>query len=332
MDMGGIRVLSISGGVVVTHTPAEVEALLAGPDALVWVDIPECSDEAVALLTDVLGCHPLAVRDCMQRNRVPRVRIYQHQQLVILHGPERGPSGHVHYLELDQIIGEKYVVTVHGPINPNLSLDVALRETDGVRRRLESGRLRPNSPYDLSYAITSALIHRLEMFIEEITTDVWHLEQRVTGGHMGNPEEFLEELFQARHGLLAVRTMGALGAEVYGRIAALEARVPADDRPLVNDMVDQLNRIRGLADGEREYLQGVIEFYRARAETKMTIAAERLAVIAVVTLPITALSSIYGMNVIVNTHTHVPQLVAILVVMAVMSALLLTWAKRRGWW
>ncbi len=41
---------------------------------------------------------------------------------------------------------------------------------------------------------------------------MWQLEQRVTGGHMGNPEEFLEELFQARHGLLAVRTMGARSA------------------------------------------------------------------------------------------------------------------------
>jgi Mg2+ and Co2+ transporter CorA len=251
---------------------------------------------------------------------------------MILHGPERGPSGHVHYLELDQIIGDRYVVTVHGPINPSLSLEVALRETEGVRRRLESGRLKPDSPYELSYAITSALIHRLEQFIEELTSDVWQLEQRVTGGHMGNPEEFLEELFQARHGLLAVRTMGALGAEVYGRVLALEARVPADDLPLVNDVVDQLNRIRGLADGEREYLQGVIEFYRARAETKMTVAAERLAVIAVVTLPITALSSVYGMNIIVHDRTQVPQLIIVLLIMAVMSAMLLTWAKRRGWW
>jgi Mg2+ and Co2+ transporter CorA len=330
--MASIRVMSLSGGDVEIRAVAEVAGLLAQPDTLVWVDIPECSDEAIALLADVLECHPLAVRDCMQRNRVPRVRIYPHHQLLILHGPERGPSGHIHYLELDQIIGEKYVVTVHGPINPSLSLDVALRETDGVRRRLESGRLRPDSPYELSYAITAALIHRLEGFIEEVTTDVWHLEQRVTSGHMGNPEEFLEELFQARHGLLAVRTMGALGAEVYGRIAALEARIPADDLPLVNDLVDQLSRIRGLADGEREYLQGVIEFYRARAETKMTVAAERLAVIAVVTLPITALSSIYGMNIIVNGRTRVPELVAVLCVMTVMSALLLTWAKRRGWW
>src|SRR4029450_272403 len=125
--------------------------------------------------SDVFECHPLAVRDCMQRNRVPRVRIYPHQQLLILHGPERGPSGHVHYLELDQIIGKKYVVTVHGPINPSVPLEAALRETGSVRRRLEGGRLRPATPYELSHAITSALAHRLEDFIEELTRDVWLL-------------------------------------------------------------------------------------------------------------------------------------------------------------
>jgi magnesium transporter len=330
--MAGMRVLSLTGDKVETHDVSDVEALLKQDDTLVWVDVPECSDEAVRLLTDVLECHPLAVRDCMQRNRVPRVRIYPHQQLLIVHGPERGPSGHVHYIELDQIIGDKYLVTVHGPLNPAVDPAVALRETDAVRRRIESGRLKPDSPFELSYAIITALTHGLESFIEELTRDVWNLEQRVTGGHMGNPEEFLEELFQARHGLLAVRTMGALGAEVYGRIAALESRVPDDDLPLVTDVVDQLTRIRGLADGEREYLQGVIEFYRARAETKMTIAAERLAVIAVVTLPITALSSVYGMNIIVNDRTHVPALIGVLAVMVVMSATLLTWAKRRGWW
>jgi magnesium transporter len=330
--MPGVRVLAVTADGVETHSIMDVERLLLRDDVLIWVDIPECSDEAVTLLADVLRCHPLAVRDCLQRNRVPRVRIYPSQQMLILHGPERGPSGHVHYIELDQIIGDKYLVTVHGPINPAVDLDVALRETEAVRRRIESGRLRPESPLALSYAIISALTHRLEHFIEELTRDVWELEQRVTSGHMGNPEEFLEELFQARHGLLAVRTMGALGAEVSGRLAALGDRLPPADLPLINDVVDQLNRIRGLADGEREYLQGVIEFYRARAETKMTIAAERLAVIAVVTLPITALSSIYGMNIIVNDRTHIPALIEVLAVMVVMSTLLLTWAKRRGWW
>lgn len=75
---------------------------------------------------------------------------------------------------------------------------------------------------------------------------MWSLEQRVTGGHMGQPGEFLKELFQARHGLLAARTMGALGAEVFGRITALGDRIRAADLRLVTDVLDQLSRIRGL--------------------------------------------------------------------------------------
>jgi len=248
-----------------------------------------------------------------------------------LHAPELGNGGHVHYLELDQFVSNRFLVTVHGPVNAAVDLSASLRETSAVARRLEAGKLRPKSPYDLSYAIVSALSRHQEAFVEVLTQQVWQLEQRVTSGHMGDPEKFLDEMFRARHGLLAVRTMAALSIEAYGRMVTFARAVPAEVKPILYDIVDQFERVRSVADGEKEYLQGVIEFYRARAETKMTIAAERLAVIAVVTLPITALSSIYGMNIIVNSATHVAQLIVVLTIMVVMSTLLLVWAKRQGW-
>jgi Mg2+ and Co2+ transporter CorA len=223
-------------------------------------------------------------------------------------------------------------VTVHGPVNPAVDDTVMQRETGAVLARIESNRLSPGSPYELSYAIVSASTRHLEGFVEELTREAWVLEQRVTGGHMGDPQAFLEELFSARHGLLAVRTMAALAHVAYARILAIGRLKRADDQLSMTDIADQFARIQNLADGEREYLQGVIDFYRARAETKMTIAAERLAVIAVVTLPITAVSSVYGMNIIVNDHTLLAQLVVVLAVMAAMSVALLTWAKRQGWW
>jgi magnesium transporter len=64
----------------------------------------------------------------------------------------------------------------------------------------------------------------------------------------------------------------------------------------------------------------------------MTIAAERLALIAVITLPITAVSSLLGMNIIVNDRTNFPLVAVVLVVMAAMSAAVLRWAKRHEWW
>ena len=76
----------------------------------------------------------------------------------------------------------------------------------------------------------------------------------------------------------------------------------------------------------------MIELYQTKVHTKMTVAMERLAVIAAVTLPVTAIASVYGMNVIVNQHTHYPQLVLVLAVMIAISLLLLRWARRQGWW
>jgi magnesium transporter len=311
----------------------DLKALLDGDDGLVWVVIPVCDESAARVLSEVFGFHPRAVRDCAERNRVPKVHVYHDHVFVVLHAPELGRAGHVHYVELDQFIGPRYLVTVHGPLNPAVDPGTALRETGTVLRRLEAGRLHPAGSYELSYAVVAALARRLEEFVAHQTQQVWQLEQRVTSGHLGNPEQFLEEMFEARHGLIAARTMGALSREIYGRLAAIGGRaVPAEARPLLDDIVDQFSRVYALADGQKEYLQGVIEFYRTRSDTKMTIAAERLAVIAVVTLPITALSSVLGMNLIVNDRTDFRLLILVVAVMVIMSGMLLTWARRQGWW
>jgi hypothetical protein len=89
-----------------------------------------------------------------------------------------------------------------------------------VLGRIEAGRLHPRSAFELSYAIVSALAQGQEAFVERVTRQVWPLEQRVTSGHLGDPEQFLEELFGTRHGLLAVSNMAALGHQIYQRMSA----------------------------------------------------------------------------------------------------------------
>jgi magnesium transporter len=328
----GMQVRLVSEDGVEQRPVEELAALLEREEGIVWVDIPVCDEEAARLLSEVFGFHPLAVRACVERNAVPKVRAYRDHVFVVLHAPELGKGGHVHYVELDQFVGPRYLVTVHGPVNPAVSQEATLRETRAVLRRVEAGRLRPGSPFELSYALVSALAQGQEAFVETVTRDVWPLEQRVTSGHLGDPEEFLEELFRTRHALLAVSNMATLGHQIYGRMSALGRFVPTEGQPLVADIEDQFARVAGVADGQVRYLQGVIEFYKARTDTKMTIAAERLAVIAVVTLPITALSSIYGMNIIVNDRTDFPHLAVVVAVMATISTVLLRWAKRQGWW
>jgi Mg2+ and Co2+ transporter CorA len=313
------------------HDVAELPDLLERPDGVLWVDIPEGDPDAVRVLGEVFGFHPKAVQDSVQRSPVPKVHVYADHVFVVLHAPEAGVGGHVHYVELDQFIGKRYLVTVHGPVNAAVDPAAARVETDLIAGRVDGGRLVPPSGYELSTAVVSALTGRMREHISTRTTEVWRYEQQVTAGELGDAERFLDGMFRVRHGLLTVRTMAALSSEVYGRMHALGV-FGSEGQWLLENNVDQFSRLATMAHSQEDYLQGVIEFYQTRTNTKMTIAAERLAVIAAVTLPITALSSVLGMNVIVNQTTHWTALIVLLAVMAVSSVLLLLWAKHHGWW
>jgi Mg2+ and Co2+ transporter CorA len=314
------------------HPVDDLPDLLTRTDGITWVDIPSWDEEAERVLGEVFGFHPLAIRDCRERNQVPKVHVYPDHVFLVLHAPHAGAAGHVHYVELDQFIGPNFLVTTHGPANPAVPAQAMTVEVQSLIHRLESWRLRPTASYELSHGLVSSLTGRLRAFTATLTQEVWSLEQRVTSGHLGDVEAFLEEMFQARHGLLVVETMSSLSREVYARMVKIEAFGVGHGQELVEDTVDQFERLRAMAHGQKEYLVGTIEFYQARTNTKMTIAAERLAVIAAVTLPITALSSIYGMNVIVNDETHYGQLAVLLAIMLAMSVSLLIWSKRKGWW
>ena len=324
-----VRFISPAG--IEPRDAADLPGLLARTDGLVWVDIPEWDEQAAQTLTTTFGFHPLAVRDSANRNQVPKIHRYDDHLFLVLHAPQPGLGGHVHYVELDQFIGERYLVTVHGPLNPAVDRAAAMVEVEAVLGRLVSGKLKPDKAFELSYALLTALTGRLRTYTAELTKDVWQLEQRVTGGHLGDPETFLDEMFRARHGLLTVSTMSALSREVYGRMVTIMAFGQGPGQLLLQDAVDQFHHLSVMADSQKAYLHGTIEFYQARTNTKMTVAAERLAVIAAVTLPITALSSVLGMNLIVNEQTHWMALIVTLGIMLAMSTTLLIWAKRKGW-
>ena len=330
--------------------PDELAELLRR-DTGFWVDIPSCDEDAVSVLSEVFGFHPMAVRACFERNRVPKVHGYPDHVFVVLHAPERGQRGHVHYIELDQFVGRNYLVTVHGPINPAVDPAVALRETSAVLTRIEAGRLRPSR-------FRAVARDRLRAHPPPGSLRRDHDPRRVAAGAAGHRRAgrqsrgFLTELFRARHGLLAVRTMAALGGAIYGRMSCL-TRIPPGGHRLVADIMDQFERVRSVADGEKEYLQGVIEFYQTvltinavlvgqaqNVEVKRLTEAsyaqneeiKKISAWAAIFFAPTLIGTVYGMN-----FDHMPELhwrfgyPAAVILMLLLSVALYVLFRRRRW-
>ena len=339
-------VLVLGDGRVERHDAGELPRLLKREDALVWVDIPVCDPIAGHLLSDVFGFHSIAVRDCIERNHVSKFHVYADHLFTVLHAPQVGRRGHVHYVELDQFIGHNYLVTVHGPLNPAVDPQVALLDTRAVLGRIERGSLVPGSPFELSHAIVTAMTRREIDLVAKLARESGLLEQSVMlGEERDDPEAFLEELFQIWYELLAVRTMAVHSGATYTRMIRSARDVRDTAPPLFSDIIDQFELVRSMADGQREFLHGVIEFYQTRTSTHTTIAAEKVAStsvqqnddmrritawVAIVAVP-TAVTGFFGQNVPYPGFGTKAGVVASVAIMLIMAMTLYITFRHKKW-
>ena len=338
-------VRSFTADGVTRHELADVPALLARDSGFVWVDFPMEDDEARAGLEKTFGFHPLAIRDCFEPTPVPKIHAYPDHLFLVLHSPESGKGGHVHMLELNQFVGRRYLVTLHeAPTDLDAPVvdDVSTRETRLILGRVDAGRFAPANSAELSYAIVAALVRRMEQHVWGVAKRVAELEHRVIEDDRSDPHGLLEQMFRLRHELLSVRTIAVQSREVYARITSIAGReTPTEGRQSYaglldpsdsEDLIRQFERVRGTVDGEREFLDGVVDFFQTRTSTRINVAMERLALLTAVLLPITAIASIYGMNIIVNAETQSTQVAAVIGVMIVVTVVMLAWTRRQGWW
>ena len=172
------------------------------------------------------------------------------------------------------------------------------------------------------------------------------LERQLMLGQVGSdPEPFLDELFKAWYALLAIRTIAVHSAATYDRMAKLVRFLPDTERPLVADIADRFHQVASMADGQREFLHGVIEFFQTRTSTHMTIAAESLntttvqqnddirritAWVAIVAVP-TAVTGFFGQNIPYPGFGEDSGFIASLVIMTVIAAGLFVAFKHKKW-
>jgi len=67
----------VVSGFGVKQVPVEeLGGLLRQPDALVWVDIPRCDGKTAMVLSETFGFHDIAIRDCLERNHISKLHVY----------------------------------------------------------------------------------------------------------------------------------------------------------------------------------------------------------------------------------------------------------------
>ncbi len=280
-----LRVLRLDGQAVRSGGRA-----LATPGAITWID---CSPEPENLdwLASRFGFHPLALEDAAHAGQRTKFEDYPGTAFVVLHRLASDPAApggtEPCDAELHAFLTPEALVTVHVDRIAELDLVFARLEVDAPA--LERG---PDFALYLVYdAITDAHFQLADALSDEV--EVLNEET------LENPREreVVARIAALRHRLAHLRRRLAPQREVLAALARPGQPVVRDRNvAYFRDVQDHVVRITEELDVARDLASQTMEIYLSSVNNRLSAVMARMALVATVFLPLTFITSVFGMN------------------------------------
>jgi len=322
-----LMVLDASGALREDVGLDELPRYLEDPNALVWCDVYSSDGGKegpyAELLTRHFGFDELTVEDCFTASHLPKVDDYGGYLFMALfsfHVSEK--TGRVQTVEVDMYVGENYVVCVH----PR-----PLREMSRVRRRLLAGdRFVSASAANVAHTVVDAIVDEYLPIMDQLAARVDDVEERLLSEETSGDGDALDRLFGLKHLLTSLRRLAIPQRDaVTTLLRPTTTLIPEEAQMHFQDVRDHLNRVVDSLDTMRDYLSSALEIYNTRSTHRINQGIQKLTAISTVVLPLTLITSVYGMN-----FENMPELgteygyFVVLGVLVVLGALMLYYLRR----
>jgi magnesium transporter len=309
------------------HSPEEVRELLnAWP--IVWVNVDGLGNAKVLHeLGKIFRLHPLALEDVVNVHQRAKLDHYGEHDLIITHMVEMARQ-----LETEQVslfFGKNFVLTFQEDVGDCLN---PVRE----RIRQHVGNLRTSGPDYLAYCILDAIVDHYFPVLEAYGEILEDLEERILSRPdnrtMSRIHALKREMLSLRRSLWPMRDV--LNTLLRDPLPG----VSEETRFYFRDCYDHVVRLIDLLETYRELGSDMMELQLSTVSNRTNEVMRVLTVIATIFIPLTFLSSIWGMNFDGTISPwNMPELrwrygyPAALSVMLVVAAWLLIFFWRKGW-
>jgi magnesium transporter len=327
------RLISSAGAASLSMT--EIRDPAARDGGTLWLDFDHTDEDSMALLSELIEVKASDVQECHNRSPLPKMRFYADYHFSAINGLARGSDGRLYFVPLKLFLTPKALITVLGPTSSSLSSEIARRELTAVGQRIDSAQLRPTSSFEVVSAIRAESMQTHENLIAESSARIAQLERDVSQKDPVKAEALLQDLFDLRHDLEAIRTSAAQTAESFANLIEtmdLQEGLMQTDLRRVRNMQQGFRHLQHTADLEREYLQEMIDLFQTRVSTELNRFVRKVTAWGSIGIAWTVIVGLYGMN-----FAYMPELgwrwgyPTVLVVMLIVGVLLVLLFRRRGW-
>jgi magnesium transporter len=225
--------------------------------------------------------------------------------------------------ELDAFLGPRYLVTFHkGP----------MRSVRSVREQCRRG-VSPAFPKGTDFLLHQILDQLFEHYIPTLDALEDRLQLVQVEVFESPRRETLDRIFGLKNDVMHLRRTCAPQRDILNRLGRGEFQaVGRRAAPYFRDVYDNLYRIVETSYSYQDLVQGTLDAYLSSVNNRLNETMKRLTVIGALLMPLTVITSLYGMN-----FDHMPELhwrygyFMVLGAMVAISAGLLYWFKKNEW-
>jgi len=268
--------------------------------------------------------HPLVLEDIMNTGQRPKMEDFNDYLFIVLKMLSYDEEENETKTEqVSLILSSKFVIS--------------FQESEGdvfdpVRERIRSdrGRIRKMGVDYLAYSLIDAIVDNYFMVLEKIGEKIEDIEDEL----VKNPTpEVLHTIHRLKRELIFLRKSVWPLREVISRLERWES--PLIDKSIdiyLRDVYDHTIQVIDALETFRDMLSGMLDIYLSSISNRMNEVMKVLTIIATIFIPLTLISSIYGMN-----FKYMPELdwfwgyPLVYTVMLAVSAVMLIYFRRKKW-
>ncbi|MBI3506832.1 MAG: magnesium/cobalt transporter CorA [Proteobacteria bacterium] len=329
-----IRCIDYSRGSVTIQDVKDIDAFLAvhrAPDTVVrWINVDGLDDlKPLEALAKKYQLHPLAIEDLLKRPQRPKVDSYGggagelQARLFIIARMLRLVNGSLRDEQVSIFLGHSTVITFQELDDGDV--------WDPIRTHLQKAgsRLRQHDASFLVYALLDAIMDQGFPILEHYGDRLESLEAGIL--HRPEPKVFRKIHALKREMLLVRRAVWPMREMVNSLQREPHECLSETTRTHLRDVYDRAVHTIEILETYREIAIGLTETYMTQLSNRMNEIMKVLTMISVTFIPITFLSSVFGMNFTNFPWNYSHAFAAFTALCVVVICGMVYWFRRRGW-
>ncbi|MCZ7674074.1 MAG: magnesium transporter CorA family protein [Chloroflexi bacterium] len=292
-----------------------------------WTNIVIPTDDDINQLQERYPqFHQLNLNDCMTDLEFPKLDHHDGYIFLVTQFPRWDVESLIcQPAEIDIFVSKGVLVTSHqADLKPLNDLFDRVQNDPTAHEQL---MLHGASP--LLYEVLNVLVQYCYPILQKVNQKIRHIEQNLFNA---DTHHILQEVALARRDIISLRHILIPQIKVIYELERGEWRFIHDDLDIYwGDIGDHLEQIKSMLDEQREVIDGLSETIDTLASHRIDEVVRLLTLITLISVPITVIATIFGMNMALPYGNHPLAFYAINAI-AIGVTLTFIWHLRRKHW